>query len=65
MTQKFSIPTVLGIGYILLMVGMTISSVGKPSEMVGNYTWTLPVEMLLVLSFAFLLGYAGAKEDLE
>ena len=63
MKPKFSIPTIIGVAYICIMTGIASGSVGKYSEMVGPYTWTLPIGMLLILGFAFLLGYAGARED--
>jgi len=52
---------ILGMIYIALLTGMTISVVGQTPEPVEAYSWTLPITVFLILSVPFALGIQAGK----
>ncbi len=61
--MRYSIEFVVGIAYITLMVGMAWMNVGDPSGPSEPFPWWLPLTMLAVCGFPFLLGYLAGKNS--
>lgn len=60
----FNIYFVAAITYISILFGITISKVGDlPNIPLEPYSWHLPILMLLVGGFPFLLGYLAGKDS--
>ncbi len=56
--------TVMGLVYIAVWCGIGIASVGQmPTTPPEPYPWWLPFELLIILGFAFLLGYWGRASE--
>ena len=52
------------VGYIALMVGVAIGSVGKVSKTCGEpYQWWLPLALFLLLSIPAWYGYWTGRDD--
>ena len=61
--MRLSIEFVVGMIYIALMVGITWGQVGQMSGPSTPYPWWLPLVMLLVSAFPFLLGFLAGKNS--
>lgn len=47
--------------YVAFWVGYSIHMVGKETEP-GKFTWTLPLQMLIVVGVPAIFGYLAGKE---
>lgn len=61
--MKFTIDFIVGIGYIAFMVGLAWVQVGEMSGPSEPYSWWLPLTMLGVCGFPFLLGFLAGRKS--
>jgi len=62
--MKTNVSFVMGIAFIALVVGMAWwASVGRLSDVSGPYPWWLPITVLGVCGFPFLMGYLAGKDS--
>lgn len=55
--------SVSGLMYITFWVSATIATIGNVSESCGEPSeWYLPLLMLAVIGFPFVLGYLGGRD---
>lgn len=61
--MRFNIEFVLGIAYIAGMVGIAWAHVGELSGPSEPFSWWLPIGMLTLCGFPFVLGYLAGRDD--
>lgn len=61
--MKINADFVVGVAYIAFMVGMGFTEVGKLPDKCGvPYTWELPLTILVLVGFPFLMGIKAGRE---
>ncbi len=59
--NKQTVSFTAGVAFITLLTGLAWGVVGSPNSCGEIYPWYLPINMLIVLAFPFLLGYWSSK----
>ena len=59
--MKFNIEFVIGVAYIVFMVGFSMALIGEMTSGPALITWKVPLRMLLFVGAPFFFGYCAGK----
>jgi len=58
--MKFNLEFVLGIAYIVFMLGTTVQFIGQPTSC-STFSWTTVPSMFGAIATPFVLGYLAGR----
>ena len=60
--MKFNAEFVAGVVYIGFLVGMSVTMIGQTPGAPEPVSWDMPLKILVVLTFPFIMGFMAGRK---